>query len=334
MFKSILPLLLIGAFAKPKVIYDQSVFEKKPDINKGRLYDSIIQKMDQIGEIDEEEKLGDKLIFIERVTSLLSWKSKEHGLKLDSGNFLILAPKKKNLSKGIEEDSYKDFFKSDHYATGFLYKKYIITNYHVCRGLNTIVRDYENNIYGVKVLAFDIKQDICVYEAPREVMNQRNFENHKMELDKTEEAYRIEKIEYEKLSLKENFSMPKKVLQSRLKELEEKLKSSKRDYAKISGIYGEDYIFKIKPDSLKDEWSKKMSFEAFGPKCLSGMSGSPIFNHEGLLGIFWGAETDYSFESRKNSKRAVAFKENYPVCYFIDKSEIDRIIDSIGSEKR
>lgn len=303
----------------PKIIWDQKRLEQKPQLSKSKLYEDLIKKLDKIGEPDEDSFISEKLIFIERVTDLLDWevsKSTKQKIIINSGIFLVLAPQKKNISDK-KEIKYVDFFKKDSYGTGFLYKKYIITNFHVCRGLNTIVRDFENNVYGVKLLKFDIDQDICIYEAPKEIENQRNFASVKMEKQPKEEAYFEIKKDFEKNIFKKDEE----------KKLFKISNEQKDNYAKIAGVYGEDFIYKIEKDKVEDDWSKKNSFTAFGKLCLPGMSGSVIFGVNGFSGLFWGSETEEALKIRLRRKPASEYEKN-PSCYFVGSEEINNLIES------
>lgn len=295
-----------------------------------------------IGEESFSKKEKDKRDLLqERITSLLSWTyspvSKED-IILSSGVFAMIAPKKTKLTDSFEKEVYSELFSSDSYGSSFLYKDYIITNYHMCRGLNTIIRDYTNKLYSVKVLIYDIKQDICILKAPEGVKNQRNFASFKMPLNNRLEEER--KLRYDiKISNLKNKKYLSNLDKQNIIILENEKKSDNRDYAYISGAYGEFYIYKISNDTTKDIFSKKNGFTAYGEKCKSGVSGSPVISKNGLIGLFWGAETEPSKNERLSEKRYISSLKNQqieknPLCYFVDKSEIDLLISKYEKLKK
>lgn len=334
--------LLIGSFsfadspAKDKVkSYKISTSYK----NKNEeVYKTIMKDLDQIGEKNDSTPNRDEFILIQRITELLSWNyssSTKENIELTSGIFAMLAPRKNNLQEGFEEDNYKSIFSSDNYGSAFLYKDYIVTNYHMCRGLNTIIRDFNNNIYGVKVLKFDIKQDVCILKAPSKVQDQRNFATYTMPLNPVSEEIHKLRIENKILKIKSKNYLSDRD-KNELFSLEKEKKSDERDYGFISGAYGEFYIYNITEDNTKDDWTKNFAYKAFGEKCKGGVSGSPVSSKKGLVGLFWGAEQEESRTQRirKLSERSPSYNvEKNPTCFFVSVSEIDRLISEYEKEQ-
>jgi len=303
------------------------------------VYKTIMKDLDQIGEKNDSDSLNrDEIILIQRITELLSWNysdSSKEEIKLTSGIFAMLAPQKRNIQENFEKDNYKSIFSSDSYGSAFLYKNYIVTNYHMCRGLNTIIRDFNNNIYGVKVLKFDMEQDICLLKAPSKVQKQRNFETYTMPLNPVSEEIHKLRIENQILKIKSKIFLSERD-KNDLFSLEKEKKSDERDYGFISGAYGEFYIYNITEDNIKDDWTKNFAYKAFGEKCKSGVSGSPVSSKKGLVGLFWGAEQDKSRTKRvrKLSKRSPSYNvEKNPTCFFVSVSEINRLISEYEKEQ-
>lgn len=315
---------------------NQEVSETKNPKTKKEIYQTLMKDLSSIGEF-LEKKPNKEQILINKITNLLSWNKSSNGetIQLSSGVFAMLAPEKTYITDSFEKKNYEKIFDSDSFGTAFYYKNYVVTNYHMCRGLNTIIRDYQNNIYAVKVLSFDIKKDICVLSAPKGIKKQRNFYTYKTNGDPIYENKRSFDLKDKISSINKKNEKSKNDL-SILKELNEELSSEERTYAQISGAYGEFFIYKIEKDTTKDDWSKDNSYLAYGSKCKGGVSGSPVTSKKGIIGLFWGAESTDAFNSRTNSfsfKRKPALLEKNPICYFIDISEVDKIIDDFESKK-
>ena len=347
--------LLIFILLMTSVSYGESVNRdslKNPSSKE--IYESLTKDVGPIGEEDGLTEKAKVNRMMDWVTNLLSWNysaSSDNKVFLTSGIFAVLNPPKLKVSK--EEGIYKDFFSREGYGTGFLYKNYIVTNYHVCRGMNVLIRDVNDKVYGVKVLTYDLKQDICILKAPEGVLDQVNFNNIKMALDPIEEEKQIlrlafaidkEKDENKKQLLKDKRELLKKELKyshklsngqdrSLANDKEEAVEVvnefSARNYGRIMGVFGTSFIYGISKDLTKDQWSKDESFTAFGNKCVMGMSGSPVISPNGLRGLFWGAEMAASVKMRTSLKKISNPHEKLPSCYFLDKSEIDRVIGKI-----
>ena len=296
-------------------------------------YKNIMQDLDKVGETSTLQSPKDQeQLLVERVTSLLSWNRsaiKKEDIHLSSGVFTMLAPRKLAITDPFEKN-YTGSFSTDQFGSAFLYKDYIITNYHMCRGLNTLIRDYKNNIYAVKVLSFNVKQDVCVLKAPEAVKNQRNFATFKMPLNQISEEVRSLRLSNKIMKIKENAQLSD-AQKEEIAILEKEKQSEARDYGYISGAYGEFYIYNIgKDNSPPDTWSKENSMMAYGTKCKGGVSGSPVSSSQGLIGLFWGAEEPGAVANRlqRVSTRSPAFDiVKNPTCYFVDVSEIDKVIN-------
>lgn len=231
---------------------------------------------------------------------------------LSPGVFLVYNPIKNSFS--AEEiskmkypkalDLFKVTFPKMSFATGFLYKDYIVTNYHACRGQNTIIRDYEGEIFSVKMLIYDPNQDICILKSDKiHKKSYPNFANIKIKpIIKEEKKQNIHREIASKLYEKEPSE-------------KNKLEKEKTFYASIFSMWGEFVLTNIREDLKKDdEWVKEKAYIARGDKCKGGISGSPVVGTKGLIGIAWGA-----IESGQVERE----------CFFIDKSEIDRVISQI-----
>lgn len=313
-----------------------SLFSATTFASNEQVYKTLIKDLEYaVGEKSNEP--NDQLVLIDRITTMASYRkemSEDNQAIITEGNFLMLAPKKSELTS-FDKKHYSDFFNKDSFGSAFLYKNYIITNYHMCRGLNTLIKDYRDKIYAVKVLKWDDKQDICILQAPKSVMSQRNFSTYKAPVDLVENEKRDLriKIKIEKLLSKKYTSTTDA---RELDNLRKELGSENNSYATVYSIWGEFKINKIEKDVVDDEWSKKNSYQAFGSKCKSGISGGAVANHNGLLGYSWAAETPSSMikrvkemDDRKPS--AQLEEEKQPICYFIDTKEIDRVIGEYES---
>lgn len=299
--------------------------------NKNKeVYKSIMMGLSSIGENLEKQENKEQIL-ISKITSLLSWNESANDEKiiLSSGVFAMLALEKKNLKDPFEIKNYTDIFSTDSNGSSFLYKDYIVTNYHMCRGLNTLIRDYKNNVYAVKVLSYNIKQDICILMAPEKVKDQRNFKDFKIKKDlvlEQKEFFKLKDqlVEIEKKSKKSRIDM---FNIEKIKLLLNK-NENQTNQAQISGAYGEFPIYKIEKDLTIDEWSKKNAYMAYGSKCKGGVSGSPVVSTNGIIGLFWGAEDSRSFYKRVKQIRNPSAVENNPLCYFIDIKEVDLLIQT------
>lgn len=303
-------------------------------------YKNIMKDLDQIGEKpDNLDLYNPQLDLINKITNLLSWTysgSTQESIELTPGIFTMLAPRKTKTAEGFEKEAYGSIFQNDSFGSAFLYKDYIVTNFHMCRGLNTLIRDYKNNIYGVKVLKYDIKQDVCILKAPEGVKGQRNFADFKMPINKVAEEIRLLRIDNRIMNIKSKATLSDKDKSTIVSLQKEKL-SEERDYGYIAGAYGQFYIYNISEDTATDKWKKNHAYQAYGEKCKGGVSGSPVTSKKGLIGLFWGAEESGSIAERVShlSKRSPSFDvQKNPTCYFVSVNEIDRMISEYEMESK
>ena len=223
-------------------------------------------------------------------------------VELENGTFLVYIPARESFdsneiklfgnNKEIKK-SFTDIFSRSSYGTGFLYKNYVVTNYHVCRGRNVLLKDYNEKILHAKVLGYNIIQDICVLS----IKNYKNYDD-----------FSVKKI------TASSFENDRSFASTNTKSLTIK--------AKVYSMWGEFSIFNIKKDFAEDVYSKTngMTGINFENRCIGGISGSPVVGVDGLKGIMWGSDTDDNPTPNKN-------------CFFLKKEELDKVIFAVENSK-
>lgn len=251
-----------------------------------------------------DSKLEDTIVEDEQslITTIQNKNYLPYGENLENGVFLVNISKKESFSENEKKlffnneklfTEYSEKFKDSSYATAFRYKNYIVTNYHACRGQDVLLKDYTDKIVYAKVLGYNLVQDVCVLSI-NNISKYQDFAVKKME--STE--YNDESLR--KIASSNNPSLTKKI-------------------AAVFSMRGNFEIKGISKDTQQDEYSKTNAFVSFNnnQKCISGTSGSPVINQSGLIGIIWGAS---------HSKNPF---EKETACFFLDKTEIDKVIVKI-----
>lgn len=225
---------------------------------------------------------------------------------------------------------YAKNFSADSMGTGFIYKDYIVTNYHLCRGKDTIVKDKNGNYYTAKYLIHDSKQDICLMSKAEGLKNYKDFSTAKgpfnvFEEEKIKTFYSLDSKFYQELAEKDPVKGQKE-----LEKLNQQISKHPRNYATVYSIFGDFTLSLIAVDNQKDEWTKKNGFVGRGELCKGGISGSAVVAPSGLLGIAWGAPKNSSSTGEDAEKRILSSLKpkalDYPPCFFIGKQEIEDII--------
>lgn len=278
--------------------------------------DAFEKGLKQIESMIDKKKTEENENSEMRAISYLKFKHKD--VKLSPGIFLVYNPIKKEFSekesslfKNKEAFDYlKNTFVRESVGTGFLYKNYIVTNYHVCRGQDTLIKDYNGEIFSVKVLGYDPNQDICILESDK--ISPETYPN-------------FAKIKITPIIREEKKQLMHRAVSSKRYEKDPSPKNkealTKPVYATMFSMWGDFTITNIRQDTTSDEWSKDFSYVAKGNICKGGISGSPVVGTKGLIGIAWGSTTE-------NVKKLHMPEE----CYFIDKKEIDRVISMVESK--
>lgn len=223
-----------------------------------------------------EAKLDQKVneeISAAQASEIYNLKMKFREYTMDSGVFVIkgyqvteFSPKvlekfkKENTSKGAQKYLSNIFSNGDGHGTGFLYKGYIVTNFHVCRGGNVLAKDYQGNILAFTLIDFNPTQDICI--------------------------------------LKPNFSESKYFDFGKDIEVRKVAQSPKEEYI-IHSIYGNIKAEKLTKDPVSDEWTKSNSYVAknYSGDCRGGISGSAVTGPKGFFGLAWGSSTEQKKET-------------------------------------
>tara|TARA_Y100000034_G_C6887235_1_gene407507 strand:+ start:80 stop:850 length:771 start_codon:yes stop_codon:yes gene_type:complete len=163
-------------------------------------------------------------------------------------------------------------------GTGFKYDKLlVITNYHVCvDSFYVYVVDRNKNYYKKRVLYRDPRKDLCMIEG-RNLPYSTGFKNFK---SKTLSFYSI----YGKFNVDKN-----------------SLKNS-QEYSTSST----DFISKLEFLNNNEDYAFAHS------ECRGGVSGSPLVNKNGLVGVVWGATYRQSFPSPK-------FFKYKAECFFLSR---------------
>jgi hypothetical protein len=325
--------LLVSSVGFARVNPSSEVVEQTKEV-----YKTISQELGQIGDTSSRDKvIGTNDLLIQRVTTLMAYKRSDTtqvDVVVPDGVFLMLAPKKEvfhrteadNQFDETTKDSFKHhLFDNDNHGSAFLYNDYIVTNYHMCRGLNTLVRDHYNKIYAVKVLKWNERQDLCILQAPKEVKDQRNFALAKSNFDEMEEEKRTLKLQIEIEKIKHNFLFTNED-KEKIIELKKEIKDPKqpRSYGKVFSMWGEFKVTNITPDNMADKWKKTNGLQATASKCLPGISGGVVTSPQGILGYAWGATA--------NDDRSPASVKDSNVCYFINISQIKELISDYEKE--
>lgn len=313
------------------------------------LFKNIVRDLEQIGSKPQTEVETNLMMM--RYSSITQYRIGAGGpLKLDDGMFLVMGMKKDSDKRSdFDKARYyrndlnkfgEHYFDGDTFGSGFLYDKYIVTNYHVCRGQNSLVKDSLNKVYAVKALAWNDKQDICIFQAPKQVLGQRNFATFKSPVDALEEEKRSLRIQnqIDKLSLKDHLNS---FDEEKMVKLKSELIDQKRNYATVYSIWGEFNIYKIEKDLVEDKWSLKNSFQGYGKKCQGGISGGPVSSPSGFVGYSWAAEEGESRRINKvreelkripSAEKHEKEKELNPICYYVDKVEVEDLIKKYESK--
>lgn len=222
------------------------------------------------------DKMVDLEILASQASEIYMMKMKFKEYTMDSGVFVLKGyPVKKFSSKVIEKfksektskDAQKffaDTFTREGFGTGFLYKGYIITNFHVCRGGNVLAKDYQGNILAFGIVDFNPTQDVCVLKP--------HFKDGKY------------------------FDFGKDMETRQIAQTEE---YNKKDQYIIHSIYGNIKSDHFAKDPVKDQWSKRNSFmtKNHTGECRGGISGSAVSGPKGFFGIAWGSSTEETKET-------------------------------------
>ena len=264
---------------------------------------------------DLENKFNEKIKAekVEDDISVISeFKMRHTNYELTPGTFVVFAPERETLTKeelkiiDAKQASavYNNYFRRNSAGTGFFYKGYVITNFHVCRGKDTVARDHDGKLMSLKLMAYDPKQDICILYS--EVAKSR-YPDFAQAMTEVNEDSKDQKVTDRKLATTTNLKSPvKKAV----------------DLYRIHSMWGAFDTTDLKKDTKDDEFSKKNAYVTQDKKgrCVPGISGSPMVGPKGFQGIIWGSTSSDDMASQVSGEKE---------CFLIDKSEIDKIIAQI-----